>query len=198
MKNIFSSACEGTFSSCPPTVRSRRDPRSLREASAAQLLQSGWADWKFESHAWQGWKIPVVCLPLCQVCISTIPLWTLHDMPGGSKAVPVHTMIAHGVMGSRGINPLFLDLSMRWRWVLTSIPQPLLLPGVKDLGGCKPLVHAGNWNLGHSFYRLVTILTHLWEWLYPGCSISISDECAEGIWRCTCSIIHAETTRWTE
>lgn len=111
----------------------------------------------------------------------------------GSKAVHAHTMIAHGVMGSRGINPLFLDLSMRWRWVVTSTPEPLLLPGVKNLGGCKSLVCAGNCSLDHSICRLVTILTYLWEWLYPRCSICISDEFAEGIWRCRCSIILAET-----
>ena len=114
----------------------------------------------------------------------------------GSKAVHAHILTAHGAMGSRGIKPFFLDLGMRWRWMVTSTPEPLLLPGVKNLDGFKSLVCAGNWTLGHSICRLVTILTYLWEWLYPWCSISISDEFAEGIRRCTFCIILAETACW--
>ena len=116
----------------------------------------------------------------------------------GRTAVPVHTVIAHGVGGSRGINSLFIDLCTRWWRVVNFTPQPLLLPGIKSMDGCKSLVHAGNWTLGHLICQLVTILTHLLELLYPGCFISISDKYTEGTRRCTCSIIHAETTCWTE
>jgi hypothetical protein len=174
---IFSSACEGTFSSCPSTVRSRHDPRSLREASATQLLQSSWADWKFESHTWQGWKIPVVCMPLCQVRTTTISLWILYDMP-----VEVHLSLSTPWRHMRQrevevLNPSFLT-SVRDGGE-RSPPHPTLFycQTLKNLGGCKSLVHAGNWTLGHLICRLVTgypyvtmtvpwVLCQLFWWVY--------------------------------
>jgi hypothetical protein len=96
------------------------DPGSNRAATVGSRWITAWAVARFIA-------LRVTCLVFILVITPHPPLQGVASLWVVGKVVPVlnWTLRHEGVWGSGFIEPHFLDLGTRWRWVVSFMPRPL-------------------------------------------------------------------------